>query len=112
MIIYTHQRSKKRKPTSKERQLAVDWEALKIKYATKPVSKTKKSDNYVPPKSYVRETRHYPSLPPTGPMACTKPLKEVRYTGDKIIGIGTLHKSNAVPIFSEEEARDQATMRR
>jgi hypothetical protein len=45
-------------------------------------------------------------------MACTKPLKEVRYTGDKIIGIGTLHKSNAVPIFSEEEARDQATMRR
>jgi hypothetical protein len=112
MIIYTHQRSKKRKPTSKERQLAADWESLKIKYATKTVVADKKSDNYVPTKSYVRETRHYPSLPPTGPMACTKPLKEVRYTGDKIIGIGTLHKSNAVPIFSEEEAKDQATMRR
>jgi hypothetical protein len=29
-----------------------------------------------------------------------------------MIGIGTLHKSNAVPIFTEEEAKDQANMRR
>jgi hypothetical protein len=29
-----------------------------------------------------------------------------------MIGIGTLHKSNAVPIFSDDEAKDQATMRR
>jgi hypothetical protein len=35
-----------------------------------------------------------------------------KYTGTKILGIGTLHKSNGVPIFSEEEAVDIATMRR
>lgn len=34
------------------------------------------------------------------------------YTGDKIIGIGTLHKSNAVPVFSDEQAKDMARMRR
>lgn len=34
------------------------------------------------------------------------------YTGDKIIGIGTMHKSNAVPIFSDQEAQEIATMRR
>lgn len=34
------------------------------------------------------------------------------YTGNKIIGIGTLHKSNAVPVFSDEEAKDMARMRR
>lgn len=34
------------------------------------------------------------------------------YTGDKIIGIGTMHKSNAVPIFSNSEAKDISTMRR
>lgn len=34
------------------------------------------------------------------------------YTGDKIIGIGTLHKSNAVPIFSNEEAIEISKMRR
>ena len=112
MIIYTNQRSKKRKPTTKQRQLAAEWEALKLKHATKPVAKAKKSDTYVPPKSHIRETRHYPSLPMTGLMSGTKPLEEVRYTGDKMIGIGTLHKSNAVPIFTNEEAKDQANMRR
>lgn len=34
------------------------------------------------------------------------------YTGDKIIGIGTMHKSNAVPIFSDQEAQEIAKMRR
>ena len=34
------------------------------------------------------------------------------YTGNNIKGIGTLHKSNAVPIFTDEEAVDIAHMRR
>ena len=112
MIIYSSQRSKKRKPTAKQRQLAAECEAIKLKHATKPVAKAKKSDIYVPSKNHIRETRHYPSLPMTGSISGTKPLEEVRYTGNKMIGIGTLHKSNAVPIFTEEEAKDQANMRR
>ena len=35
-----------------------------------------------------------------------------QYTGDKIIGIGTIHKSNAVPIFNDEAAKDISKMRR
>jgi hypothetical protein len=35
-----------------------------------------------------------------------------QYTGTKIIGIGTMHKSNAVPIFTDEQAKDISTMRR
>jgi hypothetical protein len=112
MIIYTNQRSKKRKPTAKQRQLAAEWEAIKLKHATKPVAKANKSDTYVPPKPFVRETPHYPSLMTNSPDTCTKPINGVRYTGTKMLGIGTLHKSNAVPIFSDEEAKDQATMRR
>ena len=43
--------------------------------------------------------------------ACT--VKQTpTYTGTKIIGIGTMHKSNAVPIFSDEEAKDISSMRR
>lgn len=34
------------------------------------------------------------------------------YTGDKMLGIGTLHKSNSVPVFSQDEAIDIAKMRR
>lgn len=34
------------------------------------------------------------------------------YTGTSIKGIGTMHKSNAVPIFSDEEAVEISQMRR
>ena len=34
------------------------------------------------------------------------------YTGTKIKGIGTMHKSNAVPIFSDQEAIEISQMRR
>ncbi len=34
------------------------------------------------------------------------------YTGTKMIGIGTLHKSNAVPVFTNDDAKDMARMRR
>ena len=34
------------------------------------------------------------------------------YSGDKMIGIATLHKSNAVPVFSEQDALDISKMRR
>ncbi len=62
------------------------------------------------PKAYRRETQHVNSLPFTGG-PCTKPEQKV-YTGTKIKGIGTMHKSNAVPIFSDEEAEAIAHMRR
>jgi hypothetical protein len=34
------------------------------------------------------------------------------YTGTKVKGIATMHKSNAVPVFSDEEAQDISRMRR
>ena len=58
-----------------------------------------------------RETVKHPSkVTPGG--SCTKPVTGNVYTGTAMIGIGTLHKSNAVPIFTNEDAKDQANMRR
>ena len=54
-------------------------------------------------------TAHIKSVD-TGGNAVLKPSKI--YTGTKVKGIATMHKSNAVPIFSNEEAHDIATMRR
>ena len=42
--------------------------------------------------------------------AVLKPSKV--YTGTKVKGIATMHKSNAVPVFSDEEAKDISKMRR
>jgi hypothetical protein len=47
----------------------------------------------------------------TGWIACTTPANQ-EYTGTKVKGIGTMHKSNAVPIFSDDEAVEISTMRR
>jgi hypothetical protein len=54
-------------------------------------------------------TAHIPSRD-TGGNATLAPAKV--YTGTKVKGIATMHKSNAVPIFSDEEAVDIARMRR
>jgi hypothetical protein len=106
-------RSKKRKPTAKQRELQASWEAMIKKYATKTVVPKKQqqlSDVYSLGKPACRETPKIPSLPFSGG-ACAKKDSPV-YTGTKVKGIGTMHKSNAVPIFSDEEAVAIATMRR
>lgn len=57
-----------------------------------------------------RETPYIASKD-TGWVACTTAPNQ-EYTGTKVKGIGTMHKSNAVPIFSDEEAVDISKMRR
>lgn len=43
--------------------------------------------------------------------ACALPAKK-EYTGSAVMGVATMHKSNAVPVFSADEAKELATMRR
>jgi hypothetical protein len=56
-----------------------------------------------------RSTKHIPSKVTAG--GSTAPVHKV-YTGDKIIGIATMHKSNAVPVFSDKQAVEISRMRR
>jgi hypothetical protein len=57
-----------------------------------------------------RETPQIASLD-TGWVACTK-KSDTAYTGEKVLGISVLHKSNGVPVFSQEEVIDISKMRR
>lgn len=110
MIIHTHSRkSKPRKPNAAQRQLAAEWDAIVKKYEPKKPVKYK-AVTWQPTKSYVRETPHIPSLSTAGGNA-TKAESKV-YTGTKVMGIATLHKSNAVPVFNSQEAVDISSMRR
>lgn len=59
-----------------------------------------------------RETPYYPSVTALSGTYVATRYDRMRYTGDKLIGIGVLHKSNLVPIFSEEHAKDMSQMRR
>jgi hypothetical protein len=109
IIHTTIPKRKPRKPNATQRQMQADWEALLKKYPVKSVSSAKTT--YKPEKSFIRETPNYPSLD-TGLGSATKPIDTPKYTGNSIIGIGTLHKSNAVPIFSQDAAIDISKMRR
>lgn len=88
------------------------WEKLKKKYEPKHPVKVVSSDSYVPKRmSPPRgESEHHPSRDTGVGVAVKAPTKF--YTGNKMIGIGTLHKSNAVPIFSDDDAKAIASMRR
>ena len=110
MIFTSTPKSKKRKPTAKQRELQAEWEALLKRHPVKHVATVKST--YVASKPFVRETPKYRSLD-SGLGNATKPINDQKvYTGTAMKGIGTMHKSNAVPIFSDDAAIDIAKMRR
>ena len=62
------------------------------------------------PEPYRRETPEYRSASDTIGIAAR--VESPQYTGSFVKGIGTMHKSNAVPIVDEEHMKDIAKMRR
>jgi len=89
----------------------LEFEKMTPKFSTGPYNAPKKSiTNYMPKTPPGRETAPIPSQD-TGWVTCVK-VADKEYTGTKIKGIGTMHKSNAVPVFSDEEAKDISKMRR
>ena len=115
-------RSKRRKYASadaarKARELKAEWEQRQAEWAklAPRFSATKapvvKKSCPVPQYPPGREPQNYRSLD-TGVTGAVTIKAIPQYTGTKIKGIGTMHKSNAVPIFSDEDAVDIAHMRR
>jgi hypothetical protein len=100
----------------KARELEESWKDLQKKWGVEAEEKRRARAMKAEPLKYSlntpaeRSTRHIPSLG-NGMGVAAKAETKV-YTGDKVKGIGTLHKSNAVPIFSDEEAVAISRMRR
>jgi hypothetical protein len=101
----------------KARELDEQWNALQKKWGVEAEDKKRKRAmsaetlTYSLPTPVGRtNTHHLKSLNSGAGVAALAPAKV--YTGTKIKGIGTMHKSNAVPIFSDEEAVAIANMRR
>lgn len=102
----------------KARELEESWKDLQKKWGVEAEQKKRKRALEAPVMlptqhaPYRRDTGpKIPSKNPTDMTPCTKKDAPV-YTGTAIKGIGTMHKSNAVPIFSDEDAVAIATMRR
>jgi hypothetical protein len=115
MIIHGRiQKSKKRKTPKAVQAQHDEWltsiQNMSTGFSRKPVKTAVKPFVFNQP-VFRRETEKIPSKNPHNMAPCTKTADKV-YTGDKMIGIGTLHKSNAVPVFRVEDAEDMAKMRR
>ena len=111
MLIYTKNTFKKAKNHSSaaSKKALFEYEQWLAKHGVskKPVSK----GVYKPPVVVRRESNRAPSLD-TGIGNATKPIEGKQYTGSKMIGIATMHKSNLVPVFQEENCVELAGMRR
>lgn len=100
----------------RSRELDAEWKALQKKWAEESDARVRNRAMKAETLTYTlaappgRETQHIPSLGNGMGVAAKKEAPQ--YTGTKIKGIGTMHKSNAVPIFSDDEAKDISSMRR
>jgi len=102
----------------KARELDESWKELQKKWGVDAEEKRRRRAMSAPALSSTysltipegrNTTAHIKSVD-TGGNATLKPAKV--YTGTKVKGIATMHKSNAVPVFSDEEAVDISRMRR
>lgn len=98
------------------RELDSSWQELQKKWGIEEEDRRRKRALAAEPLTYKLSapagrgnTNHIPSRSTAG--GSTAAVHKV-YTGTKVLGIGTMHKSNAVPIFSDEQAVEISRMRR
>jgi len=102
----------------KARELDESWKEIQKRWGVEAEDRKRKramtaeplKGNYSLAIPADRSTAHLKSLGQDNGVATLAPPKV--YTGTKVKGIATMHKSNAVPVFSDEEAVDISKMRR
>ena len=102
----------------KARELDESWKELQKRWGVEAEEKKRSramsapglSGNYSLKIPEGRNTTAHLKSIDTGGNATLAPPKV--YTGSMVKGIATMHKSNAVPVFSDEEAVDISRMRR
>jgi len=102
----------------KARELKESWEDLMKRHGAEQEDRKRNravkaaplSASYLSYPPGREPTQHIPSKD-TGVGIAAKPADKV-YTGSAMLGVATLHKSNAVPVFSAEDAVEISRMRR
>ena len=98
------------------RELDESWRELLKRQGVEAEQKRQARAMKAPPLDYKlttpvgrTNTHHSPSRDTGGNATLAAPKV---YTGDRVLGIATMHKSNAVPVFSDEQAVEISRMRR
>ena len=102
----------------KARELDTSWKELQKKWDVEALDKKRKRALAQPTLDYKltapvgRSTSNHIPSRNTGEAGTVTYKASPQYTGTKMLGVGQLHKSNAVPVFCDQDAIDIARMRR
>ena len=103
---------KQKKLTKKQQALENDWDSILKKWETVPKFARTKSVIKVAKTSQTIQAKVETIPSKVTPGGSTAKKESTRYTGTLIVGIATMHKSNAVPILNQQEAIEVSSMRR
>lgn len=114
MIIHPSiPKRKKKKPNAKQKTLNASWQKLLEKYDVKPIVKqTGRPSNLSPKLSNHRRTIFDDACSVDTRAGLATKKQANQYTGDAMLGVATMHKSNSVPVFKQEDAEAISKMRR
>ena len=91
------------------------WKELQKRWGIEQEEKKRnralKAPAYKPSEPYRRDTGPRIESKPDTVGVAVRPADKV-YTGDAMLGVSVLHKSNGVPVFRQEDAIDISKMRR
>lgn len=112
VFVTTTKYNSKKKSSTKLKQSKFEHEQFIQK-----MTKGKKFDSSSMSKSWQEEYKEQISVDRSNYVSagidgnCSKPEPKT-YTGKNLLGIAMMHKSNLVPVFSTEDAKDISSMRR
>lgn len=111
--LNTKKRRQKKSPGWKQKMAEHDKFLRKMGAHPDQIKEKRKKNADVPIRHIPDYSSDRPSLP-TSDVICGGGLRKDsnKYTGTEIIGIGTMHKSNMVPVSRKKDAEDMAKMRR
>ena len=117
MIIHPPRSKAKVKKKPGWQQREAEYNAWLKSVGVDPIAKKSRTREFVPlttkQEVYRRETQHIPSLSSKNSMVGSTAKRETQqYTGDYLVGIATMHKSNLVPVGRGDNPEAYATMRR
>lgn len=111
--VQVHGKSKKKKSPG-WRKAQAEHEAFLRKMGIDPNgSKKKEKVTLEKVKPIERDTTSYNTIPTSDTIPANGSAKQQQqYTGDYIVGIATMHKSNLVPVGRGDDPKEYARMRR
>ena len=112
--LNTKKRKVKRKPGWEKAQAEHDAWLRKMNAHPDQLKEIKREfKTYEFKESFSRTTESYPSLSSSDSLrGSTAKVEPKQYTGNQIVGIATLHKSNMVPVSRGDNPEIYAKMRR